>query len=756
MLGVWACESVAEEFTVDSHEVLYFSEGVVYLKYNLPFVANACNQVPIPTICTSVQIAKARQIENPTPTTHPIASDVFILLNSNDKIYMPDCDLTLASCKARVYSILGISSTPKPNLFRKLVGDFDGDSNRDYLLLPTLALDVDGLMVLSTPGIKGLSLPLPVVISRGATAEQVVGQTTVGTKVATVPLARSVPVVSQRLTADILGGSPSTIKEARIERVNSGILDDLVYRFYGSNEKRVAYAGFLGRFASNSVYDKVVLKIPTEFHECDINISHPNVLEKASILFDEACSTAYVSPPGLGKASISNIQKSTSLAFCPALDTASQNSSNIAQTLQQLGQQLLNMASLIKFNNPTTALDKQLQQAVINSNNILLVYKSELQAMALLEDELSFAEFDYEDCVLFSMSTCEVEEAAVVDIQNQIAAQNIVVDTALANHMIAKSVEETIKLQIANYYTNILNNNGEYQQLLLELQALQLLKDDLYTELASLEGAITRLDYELPITQRLRDYYLANTGKNIEWELLPVSNVDLLTNVVNGGSGSPVLWMHGQNKNFDFSMFPRGDKNITLAPIYSGTINLLEHSYVDLGLSLVSACQLFPNGNNPVTSINYHDIVALSPVNLEYTYLTTDRQSYVVSYNLYNLAVEIFSQSLYQKVIDLISVPITDPNFNALEELFHISNEDLAEIIEAKWDQRWFSIKFPAVTQEYSYSLVEQEEIRMDVKATLVRKVLHQVAVAFRSDKYYEHSKYNYRPDYSPTIPNNY
>ena len=42
--------------------------------------------------------------------------------------------------------------------------------------------------------------------------------------------------------------------------------------------------------------------------------------------------------------------------------------------------------------------------------------------MALLEDELSFAEFDYEDCVLFSMSICEVEEAVVVNIQNQIAA----------------------------------------------------------------------------------------------------------------------------------------------------------------------------------------------------------------------------------------------------------------------------------------------------------------------------------------------
>jgi hypothetical protein len=722
--------ALAAGFSLDSHKVFITPEGALYVQFQdrkaqVAAAGLKCAGFPLPVGCKPNDIATARQQFDLLNAS--LTGDFFVIPRGGSftLINMP-CNLastrSAASCASIVKAILGklgISTVYAPAPYRAVIGDVNGDGSNDMLLWPMYsAPHPESFVILST--VKTWS------------------------------------TLNQTLTDSVFGVALSKVQLVEFADVNADGKADLIVKPYGSRSRLVALADIAGTYSNSSIHIPIDTPHPTEYDDCSFAAVAPDPLHPLNIAYDKNCTTGFVPPPPIGHAQVATFVGDNNLSFCPTLLDIQQNAANVSRVLLDLAQRMLALANTITIN-PTTSLFQNAYQLAQTTALLKLgFYQGKLREVAVVENAVLFAQSDLDICLL-SGSVCDTSYQAVDLLQQQLTAAKNTANTALAEYMIADDAERVARLALAQYQTKILANDPEYLKLLAEYEATKNVDLHRYRELSALPGATVRIAYTLDLVQQLVGYQNANPTTPSQWEFLPVKSSVMLTNMggVPGLDVPPVLWIQSPSSYFDFSIFPNGSGTIPPLAIPGGSyapLNLPNNSYVDMGLSLLVACKYAPQGSTSATPVNYNDLTALVPVNLQYSYDVEVQRGYVVKYNLYNLIQKLLNQPLSEQIVNALINGQTAADLASNMALHSLTNTDLSYLISSRDESDWFSISFDANSSAYSYTLAEQEEIRMDVKADLVRKALSKIAIPFREQAIYQASQTTYNPAHSPAV----
>jgi len=715
----------ADNLSNFSHKAFLYhngQHGIIHLKakYKLhnKSVVQRCANYPLGRDCDADEISYVRHTEFNQPLyTH----DIFLDTANPSALVIADCNTDQASCFSRYQSQLVLSGKPEETRVKLLSADIDGDRIKDYLLLPDRRVNNGYAYVMLSP--QGLT----------------------GT--------RQNPVVSQILDAGLFGIRLSDTKKVSLKDINNDGKADLVVHKYADNDTLVAYANANGQFFNRQIHIPNASEAPDEFSDCSTPISHPAGFENSRILYSSDCKTVYVPPPPVGTSRVASIDKHFNLDFCPLVQKAGNSADQIITSIDLLAQRILTLAETLTSNTTTQALETQIAAAQLQTNAALARYQTAVMMKSGLDDDLLFAEFNLEDC-LFMGELCDAEFNGVDLLKQQMVTAANAVENSLSAYMIALDTEESVTLSLGQYRAATLVNDPAYLQLQADYQTLVVLNKGAYKELTALQGAAVRFNYELDINAYLLAYQQLNVKRPLNWKFYPIQSVELLTDLegVRNLPGSSVLWMHSEDKNFDYTLFPDGSADINSRTIPQTQIDLLDKSHIDVGLSLVGACQYFPNSKTTNTQLDFANLTTVAPVNMQYTYLTKVNRGYTVTYNLYKLAELFVDRALYMKVLNKLPGTSKQELATLLRTLDDIDHAEMAEMLDSRFDKLWLDIRFHSDTSEVSLSLLEQEQVRMEVKANLFKKLLQEVSLPYRKDRIYQHSPYVINPKYAPTV----
>ena len=693
----------AGEFTGYSHKAYYYDNGYIHFQLNRKLLLNknvdGCGKFPIPSGCDSEDIAFARMRDRHNDY---FANDFFVNSASPFDLVVADCDTRVATCMAKYQNSLALTGTPSASIVNAYAADIDGDSKRDYLvLLNSPKATGDAFVIFSTPGVGGT---------------------------------RSAPVVSQILDATLFGADLSSFKSLQLVDLNGDHLADILVTKMDGREKLVAYADAKGKFFNRSAFVPAANEIPYKYALCNHNITNPAGFQAASLLYSSDCQTVFVPPPELGSSHVTSIDKSYNLDFCPKLKTAASAVNLLTLSLQKLAEKIIALAQQKTSDSTTAALEAQLADARLVVDKSYADYNAALLAQADAEVALSLAEVDLNTC-LFTGAVCNLETAAYEQAMSDKLAADKNVDTALSVYMKAVDTVNALETQLANYRSNLIQKDAQLVALFDRFNNMLKLLNGVYKELTQLQGAKVRLEYSLNLNAHLDAYRTANRQLGLTWRFLPVTTINLLTNLegMNNVNGASVLWLKSQDKNFDYTTFPLDSSNITVNSLPQNSVDLLDASYVDMGLGLAGACAYFTDSKtNPIPSV-FSDLPANAPVNIQYVYQTSLPHDYVVKYNLYSLAKTFFTQTLLMNIFEKMPNTSVTDLAQQLVSLSNLSNIDLAQMVDSRQDADWLQIEFDSVSSTQQSALLQQEEIRMEVKARLIRAMLDQVALAYRT-----------------------
>lgn len=726
--------ALAAGFSLDSHKVFITPEGALYVQFQdreaqIAAAGLTCAGFPLPAGCTPNTIASARQQFDVLSAS--LTGDFFLIPAAGGftLLNLP-CNLAgaysalCASIVKTKLARLGISAVYALAPYRTVIGDVNGDGYNDLLLWP----------MYSAPRQESF-----IVLSSATPWSQ----------------------LSQTFTDAVFGVPLSKVQSVDFTDVNADGKADLIVKLYGSRSRLVAVAGVDSKYVNSSIYIPTDTPHPTEYNDCSFAATAPDPQHPLNIAYDKNCTTGFIPPPPVGRTQVVTFQGNNNLSLCPTLLNIQQNAANVDRALLAMAQRLLDLANAITsnpaVNSAILALQNTYQTAQAKTLLALGAYQGKLVEVALAEDNLLSAQMDLDTCLLLG-GVCDAAYRAVDLLQQQLTAAKSAANAALAQYMIADDAERAARLALAQYQTNIIANDPEYLRLLAEYEAIKNVDLNRYRELSALPGATVRIAYTLDLVQQLVGYQNANPTTPSRWEFLPVKSSLMLTGMgaVPGLDVPPVLWMQSPSSYFDFSIFPNGSGTIPPLAIPAGPyapLNLPNNVYLDMGLSLLAACRYAPQGSLSTTPINYNNLTALVPINLQYSYDVEVQRGYVVKYNLYNLIQKLLTQPLAVQIVNALIDGQTASNLASNLARHSLTNKDLAYLISSRDESDWFSIRFDANSSDYSYTLAEQEEIRMDVKADLVQKALSKIAIPFREQTIYPASQTTYNPTQSPPLP---
>jgi len=693
----------AGEFTSYSHKATYYDNGYIHFQLNRKLLENpnvdGCGKFPIPSGCDSEDIAFARMRDRHSDY---FANDFFVKSVSPFDVVVADCDTRVSACMAKYQNSLALTGTPSASIVNAYAADIDGDSKRDYLVVLNASTKANvAFVIFSTPGVNG---------------------------------ARTAPVLSQILDSTLFGADFSTFKNLQLGDLNGDHLADILVTKMDGREKLVAYADAQGKYFNRSAFVPAANEVPYKYALCNHNITNPAGLQPSSLLYSGDCQTVFVPPPELGSSHVTSLDKSYNLDFCPKLKTAANAVNLLTISLQKLSERIITLAQQKTSDSTTAALEAQLANAKLAVDKAYADYNTALLTQSDAEVALSLAEVDLNTCLL-SGAVCDLQAAAYDKAKSDKLVADKLVDTTLSNYMKAVDTVNSLETQLADYRSNAIQKDTQLVALFDRFYNMIKLLNGVYKELTQLQGAKVRLEYSLNLNAHLDAYRTANRQLGLTWRFLPVTTINLLTNLegMNNVNGASVLWLKSQDKNFDYTTFPLDASNISVNSLPLNSVDLLDTSYIDMGLGLAGACAYFTDSKiNPNPSV-FSDLPANAPVNIQYVYQTSLPHDYVVKYNLYSLAKTFFTQTLLMNIFEKMPSTSVADLAKQLVSLSNLSNIDLAQMVDSRQDSAWLQIEFNSASSTQQSALLQQEEIRMEVKARLIRAMLDQVALAYRT-----------------------
>ncbi|MCX4024935.1 hypothetical protein [Spartinivicinus marinus] len=437
----------------------------------------------------------------------------------------------------------------------------------------------------------------------------------------------------------------------------------------------------------------------------------------STVLFDDVCRTAYVSPPATGTTNVTTLTPNPdNAAFCPKLATAQTNQTELLKELGQANTKFKTIMGSLPHDTQLVTYATKREQAF---NDLLAAEQAEAAVRKTVLSQrrtIGQLELDVEDCALLG-TDCNTAQNQLNAAQQALTQLLTELDAAVEARLVKQQLYDQAYDAYGEALDNYLTVDTELAALIEEFKTLQDKELALYREFAGLEGATAQIQYQWDWAEQVNRYKQLNQPLKMQWQPLPVTSAKILAELQEKpetplGDKSitlpAVLYtsINQQNNDvqingYETTLMPKGDAIITstLRKAPSTPISLPSKINGTIGLSLAGYCPFAPSAVQPQPLEN---LAAHLTPHIQYEYEEQIKRGYTAKYKLDTFVKTIVRTKKKKKW------------FKKKKKTY----------IERKVITKdWFDINFDATSGEYAYSPAEQDQITREVKSDLVRRV---------------------------------
>ncbi|WP_163834547.1 hypothetical protein [Spartinivicinus ruber] len=443
---------------------------------------------------------------------------------------------------------------------------------------------------------------------------------------------------------------------------------------------------------------------------------HPDE-NPSTVLFDDICRTAYVSPPATGTTEVTALTPGPdNTAFCPKLASVQTNQTELLKELGQANTKFKTIMGSLPHDTQLMTYATTREQAF---NDLLAAEQAEAAVRKTVLSQrrtIGQLELDVEDCALLD-TDCNTAQHQLNAAQQALTQLLTELDAAVEARLVKQKRYDQAYDAYGEALDNYLTVDTELAALIEEFKALQDKELALYREFAGLEGATAQIHYQWDWAEQVNRYQALNQSLKMQWQPLPVTGAKILAELQEKPEtplGDKAITLPAvlytsiddqaanvKINGYETTLMPKGDTVITstLRKGPSNTINLPSKINGTIGLSLAGYCPFAPSANQPqpVENLAAH----LTP-HIQYEYEEQIKRGYTAKYKLDTFVKTIVRTKKKKKW------------FKKKKKTY----------IERKVITKdWFNIQFDASSGEYAYSPAEQDKITREVKSDLVRRV---------------------------------
>ncbi|NYZ69898.1 hypothetical protein H0A36_28190, partial [Endozoicomonas sp. SM1973] len=374
---------------------------------------------------------------------------------------------------------------------------------------------------------------------------------------------------------------------------------------------------------------------------------HPNE-NPSTVLFDDVCRTAYVSPPATGTTEVTALTPNlNNAAFCPKLATAQTDQTALLKELGQANAKFKTIMGSLSHDTQLVAYATKREQAF---NDLLATEQAEAAVRKTVLSQrrtIGQLELDVEDCALLG-TDCNTSKSDLTAAQQTLTQLLTELDAAVEARLVKQKLYDQAYDAYGEALDNYLTVDTELAALIEEFKVLQDKELALYREFAGLEGATAQIHYQWDWAEQVNRYKQLNQSLKMQWQPLPVTGAKILAELQEK-SETPlgdkaitlpaVLYTSINQQNdvqingYETALMPKGDAIITstLRKEPSNSISLPSKINGTIGLSLAGYCPFAPSANQPqpVENLAAH----LTP-HIQYEYEEQIKRGYTAKYKL--------------------------------------------------------------------------------------------------------------------------
>ncbi|WP_163834557.1 hypothetical protein [Spartinivicinus ruber] len=483
----------------------------------------------------------------------------------------------------------------------------------------------------------------------------------------------------------------------------------------------------IGKYNGPSLYK-------SQFCNRALLTQHPDE-NPSTVLFDDICRTAYVSPPATGTTEVTALTPDPdNAAFCPKLATAQTNQTELLKELGQANTKFKTIMGSLPHDTQLVAYTDKREQAF---NDLLAAEQAEAAVRKTVLSQrraIGQLELDVEDCALLG-TDCNTAQLQLNAAQQALTQLLTELDAAVEARLVKQQVYDQAYDTYGEALDAYLTVDTELAALIEEFKALQDKELALYREFAGLEGATAQIQYQWDWAEQVNRYQALNQSLKMQWQPLPVTGAKILAELQEKPEtplGDKAITLPAvlytsiddqaanvKINGYETALMPKGDAVITstLRKEPSNPISLPSKINGTVGLSLAGYCPFAPSANQPQPIEN---LAAHLTPHIQYEYEEQIKRGYTAKYKLDTFVKTIVRTKKKKKW------------FKKKKKTY----------IERKViTSDWFNIQFDATSGEYAYSPAEQDQITREVKSDLVRRVNTAIGALYADNSQCQQNK---------------
>ncbi|WP_163834554.1 hypothetical protein [Spartinivicinus ruber] len=461
---------------------------------------------------------------------------------------------------------------------------------------------------------------------------------------------------------------------------------------------------------------------------------HPDE-NPSTVLFDDICRTAYVSPPATGTTEVTALTPDPdNAAFCPKLASVQTNQTELLKELGQANTKFKTIMGSLPHDTQLMTYATTREQAF---NDLLAAEQAEAAVRKTVLSQrrtIGQLELDVEDCALLG-TDCNTAQHQLNAAQQALTQLLTELDAAVEARLVKQQVYDQAFDAYGEALDNYLTVDTELAALIEEFKALQDKELALYREFAGLEGATAQIQYQWDWAEQVNRYQALNQSLKMQWQPLPVTGAKILAELQEKPEtplGDKAITLPAvlytsiddpaanvKINGYETALMPKGDAVITstLRKEPSNPISLPSKINGTVGLSLAGYCPFAPSANQPQPIEN---LAAHLTPHIQYEYEEQIKRGYTAKYKLDTFVKTIVRTKKKKKW------------FKKKKKTY----------IERKViTSDWFNIQFDASSGEYTYSPAEQDQITREVKSDLVRRVNTAIGALYADNSQCQQNK---------------
>ncbi|WP_163834550.1 hypothetical protein [Spartinivicinus ruber] len=337
----------------------------------------------------------------------------------------------------------------------------------------------------------------------------------------------------------------------------------------------------------------------------------------STVLFDDVCRTAYVSPPATGTTEVTALTPDPDNAtFCPKLASAQTNQTELLKELGQANTKFKTIMGSLPHDTQLMTYATTREQAF---NDLLAAEQAEAAVRKTVLSQrraIGQLELDVEDCALLG-TDCNTAQLQLNAAQQALTQLLTELDAAVEARLVKQQVYDQAYDTYGEALDAYLTVDTELAALIEAFKALQDKELALYREFAGLEGATAQIQYQWDWAEQVNRYQALNQSLKMQWQPLPVTGAKILAELQEKPEtplGDKAITLPAvlytsiddqaanvKINGYETALMPKGDAVITstLRKEPSNPISLPSKINGTVGLSLAGYCPFAPSANQP-------------------------------------------------------------------------------------------------------------------------------------------------------------